>query len=115
MNEEIFDNLWEMFATIKIDNKDGYEVFSADDPKRLLIGWVNSKSEKCYYIRTMYLRSRRPLIMKANYDEIAYNELSKLIVSSSGRTMLANYLGGKEKINSIDSYIKRLISLKAFW
>ena len=92
-----------------------HRIVSADDQRRLLIGWIDEDNQEHHLITLSSLRTRNALRMETLYDVDAYNKMCDLIINSNGRIILASFLSCQYEIPEIEKPIDKLGSLKAFW
>lgn len=115
--DNFYTNLWNMCSDISRHAQDNdNSIISSDDPKRLIIGFLCTKTNKQFQVRLTDTKHSKFYSIDGIYISLIVNQLFSLINGSNNRKKLADFLNHKSnKFTDLVILKNRLIKLKAFY
>lgn len=114
MNSVLYNNIWTLMDEVRLHSKENNStIVSLDDREKLFIGWQCEKTQKYFYTKLLYIRTREALSQK-EADKIAYDKMTDLITSPSTRQIIAEYMSHKIDIFEFIP-LERKKNILAFW
>ena len=118
MSEKIYSSLWEACCDMrKCSQTHKSQIVSADDAKRLLLGWVCDATGQGFYLRLTQIKTRQALQVPFDNPELE-KLITRLITTATGRQQLADFLSWNSDNSELSSALdifERALKLKAFW
>ncbi|CAB4196482.1 hypothetical protein UFOVP1290_2 [uncultured Caudovirales phage] len=112
MEEKYYDNLLKLIVDARMHViKNNIKIRSADDPKRLLIGFTDD-CNTWFLIRLSHIRGRKAF---TGITEYVSKLFQSWIINGKERIVLANFINDIDSADDFSNYINRIIKLKAFW